>query len=417
METPRSDTTAWRAIYALVVVLVLVAFMMSVRAVLNPVVLFLLVLLVASPFAGERTHRLLMTAAGLLTIVWLLDTLGSLLAPFFLAIGLAYVLYPLVRKIERKRISRGTAIALLALPLLGGLALLVLLGVPALLRQLGELIRAVPQAIQSLVAWVEGLQAELARRDFPYVDENAVLVRLRSLEPEAVLAYLQERQSAIAASVWGGVMGAGRGLSTVLSILGYVFLAPILVYYLLRDWERIQSSLAALIPARSRARVLAFAQDYDRLLAGYIRGSLIQSGIAGALTFLGLWAFGIPFAFLLGSMAAVFNLIPYLGLVLTLIPALVVALFTGDVVPSLLKVLLVFGTVQALDGAVVGPKIVGGSVGLSPVWVILALAVAGFFWGLVGLLLAVPLAVLLKLLLQEALGRYRRSAAFIGDNA
>lgn len=417
MENPRSDSTAWRAIYALVVVLTVVAFALSVRAVLNPVLLFLLVALVASPFAGERTHRLLMGAAGLLTILWLLDTLGSLLAPFFLALGFAYVLYPVVRRIERERISRGMAIGLLALPLVVGLGLLVFVGIPSLMAQLAELIRGVPQAIQSLVAWVERLQAQLIRRDWAYVDESAVLRQLRALQPEQVLQYLQSRQSAIAASIWGAVMGAGRGLSFLLNVVGYLFLAPILVYYLLRDWERIHAALTGLIPPASRPRVLAFAHDYDRLLAGYIRGSLVQSAIAGALTFIGLWALGIPFAFLLGVMAAVFNLIPYVGLILTLIPALVVALFTGDVAASLLKVLLVFGTVQALDGAVVGPKIVGGSVGLHPVWVILALAVAGFFWGLVGLLLAVPLAVLVKLLLREAIARYRRSPAFVGDNA
>jgi predicted PurR-regulated permease PerM len=417
MELPRSESTAWRAIYALVVVLVVVAFALSVRAVLNPFLLFLLVLLFASPFAGERSHRLLVGAAGVLTIVWLLDTLGALLAPFFLAVGFAYVLYPLVLWLERRRLSRGAAIGVLALPLLAALALLVFVGAPALVGQLAELIRRVPLAIQSLSGWVARLQLQLARNDWAYVDEAAILKRLQSLQPETVLAYLQARQAEIARSVWGGIVGAGRGLSFMLSILGYLFLAPILVYYLLRDWERIETSITGLVPTRSRARVVAFAREYDRLLAGYIRGNLLESAIVGALTFAGLWALGIPFAFLLGAMAAVFNLIPYIGLILTLIPALIVALFTGNIALSLLKVILVFGSVQTLDGAIIGPKVLGDAVDLHPVWVILSLSVAGFFWGLVGLLLAVPLAVLLKLLLREAIARYRRSPAFLGDNA
>ena len=417
MESPRTETKAWRAIYAVVTVGLLVAFMLSVKAVLNPVLLFLLVVLLASPFAGERSHRVLIGAAGLLTVVWLLDTLGPLLAPFFLALGLSYVLYPLVLRIERRGVSRGLAIGLLALPVLALLALVALVGVPALMRQLGELIRVVPQAIQSLVVWVERMQVELARRDFAYVDESAILARLRSLQPEAVLEYLQARQAAIARNVWVALTGAGRGLSFVLSLLGYLVLAPVLSFYLLRDWERIQGTLRGLIPPDKRPRVIAFAQEYDRLLAGYIRGALLAASIIGTLTFLGLWIVGIPFAFLLGAMAAVFNLIPYVGLILTLIPALVVALFAGNVVVSLLKVLLVFGVVQALDGTVIGPRVVGGSVGLHHVWVILALSVAGFFWGFVGLLLAVPLAVLVKLLLREAIARYRRSPAFLGDDA
>jgi hypothetical protein len=285
MESPRTETTAWRAIYALVTIGLLVAFMLSVKAVLNPVLLFLLVVLVASPFAGERSHRILIGAAGLLTVVWLLDTLGPLLAPFFLALGLSYVLYPLVLRIERRGVSRGVAIGILALPVLALLALLALVGVPALLRQLGQLISRVPEAIQSLVVWVERMQQELARRDFAYVDESAVLERLRALQPEAVLQYLQARQAAIARNVWVAMTGAGRGLSFVLSLLGYLVLAPILGFYLLRDWEKILGTLRGLVPPANRPKVMAFAQEYNHLLAGYIRGALLAASIIGTLTF------------------------------------------------------------------------------------------------------------------------------------
>ncbi len=133
------------------------------------------------------------------------------------------------------------------------------------------------------------------------------------------------------------------------------------------------------------------------------------------LTFLLLFLTGFPYALLLGIMAGVFNIIPYVGLILTLIPALVIALFTPDPVLGLGKAIGVFVVVQLLDGAVLSPKIVGESVNLHPVWVILALSVFGFFFGFVGLLLAVPLAVLLKLILTYSLQRYRRSRLFLGE--
>ena len=412
MDRPQADARVWRAMYALIVLLVLVAFFLSVRAVLNPFVLFLLFLLLAAPFRGTRAYVNLVVASALLVLLWLLTTLGSLLAPFFLALGLAYVLYPLVRKLERGRVTRGPAIALLSLPIIAGLALAIFFGVPALARQLADFIAGVPAALQAVTEWAERMQFRLARAEWAYVDEAAIVDRLRSIQPDAVIQYLQARQAEIARRVWGAVVGAGKGVSFALTILGYLFLTPILTFYLLRDWERITASVVDLVPGVSRGRVVAFFREYDRLLSGYLRGTMLQSCITGSLTFIGLLIAGIPYALLLGVMAAVFNIIPYLGLILTLIPALIVALFTGNVLASLLKVLAVFLVVQALDGAVVGPRIVGGSVGLHPVVVILALAVAGFFWGFVGLLLAVPLAVLFKLLLGVALARYRSSTTY-----
>ncbi len=130
------------------------------------------------------------------------------------------------------------------------------------------------------------------------------------------------------------------------------------------------------------------------------------------LTWLGYLALGIPYALLLGVIAAVFNLIPYVGLILSVVPAIVIALFTANVLASLGKVLGVFLVVQLLDGSVIGPKLLGDAVGLHPVWVILALSISGYFFGFVGLLIAVPLAVLVKLLLVSALTRYRGSGFF-----
>ncbi len=137
--------------------------------------------------------------------------------------------------------------------------------------------------------------------------------------------------------------------------------------------------------------------------------------MVGVLAGLGFWLLNFPYALLLGVVAGVFNVVPYLGLIASLIPALLIALFSGAILLSLGKIALVFVVVQLLDGTVIGPRIVGESVGLHPVWVILALAVAGFFAGFVGLLMAIPLAVLVKLLLRMALARYESSQLFRGS--
>lgn len=417
MMEPDSESWLWRTVYAAALALVVAAFLFSLRGILNPFLLFLLLLLLLSPFAGARSHAPMVVAAALLTLIWVLETTGFLLAPFFLSLGLAYVLTPVVRWIEGPRISRSLAVAILSLPILVGVALLVLLGIPALSHQIARLVESIPALLQAGVDWAERMQLELVRRDLPYLDEEALLSRLRAIRPEAVVEYLQLRQEEIARRVWQGILGAGRGISSVLTVLGYVFLTPILTFYLLRDYERIIARVAALVPRTREAQVTAFGREYDRLLSRYLRGQLLTAAAVGVATGVGFWLVGFPSALLLGVVAGVFNVVPYLGLIVSLVPAVIIALFSGSVLLSLGKIALVFGIVQVLDGSVISPRIVGESVGLHPVWVILALAVSSFFFGFVGLLLAIPLAVLVKLLLAAALARYHRSALFNGPHA
>lgn len=417
MQRPDAEPWAWRTVHVVALVLVLVALLLSLRAVLSPFVLFFLFLLLASPMAGTRTHLLLVGSTGLLTLVWLLASTGYLLSPFFLALAFAYIQHPLVRRIQGPRISRTLAVAILALPMLALLAVGVLVGVPALSEQVARFIQSVPSLLQTGVQRLDMMRLELLRRDLPLVNEEELLGRLRAIQPEAVTEYLETRRAAIAQRVWQGVLGAGRGLSSVLTVLGYVLLTPILTFYLLRDWDRIMARLGELAPRRHAPAVVGFAREYDALLSSYLRGQLLAAAIIGVLTGIGFWLVGFPYALLLGVVAGLFNVVPYLGMVVALIPAVLIALFSGAVLLSLGKVALVLVVVQLLEGAVISPRIVGESVGLHPVWVILAISVAGFFFGFVGLLLAIPLAVLIKMLLAAALARYRRSALFHGPEA
>ncbi len=415
MDDPSEQGFHWRTWHGLVVLGVLGFFLVSVRTVLNPFVLFVLLAVVLSPYSGTRAHLLLLGATGLLTLVWVLDTTGFLLAPFVLALVLAYVLHPLVDRLEGRRVSRATATLLLALPLVVAIALAVLVGIPALSAQIAELIASAPELVRTATLRLEAWQIQLRTRDLPLVDEGALVARLRAVQPEAVMGWLQQRQEAIATGVWSGILGVGRGLGAVLSLFGFIFLTPILTFYLLRDWGGLEARLRELVPAQYCGRVLGFAAEYDALLARYMRGQLLAAGIVGTLTWLGFLVAGFPYALLLGVITGVFNVIPYMGLVASLIPAVVIALFTPAPAVAFLKIAIVFAVVQALDGTVVGPRIVGEAVGLHPVWVLLALAVSGYFFGFVGLLIAVPLAVLAKLLLRRGVERYRASRLFRGE--
>ena len=405
----------WPVIYTVVVVLAAAAFMFSVRTVLSPVIAYLILLLLISPWAGTRFHMLTVLAASFLVSVWLLKTLGALLAPFILAFVLAYVLDPLVDRLQRRGMKRGWAVAALMVPAFGAFILLLVFGIPALAQQTNTVIEQLPAALQRGVDWLQNLRNRVLAGQIPMLRGEAFARALDSFSPERVTEFVNQQQAAIVSRVWGGVLGVGRGVSIVLTILGYVVLTPVLTIYLLVDFDRLVERARTLIPRNKRDIWLPFMAEFDFLLSRYLRGQMMAALIAGVLTWLGLMLLGFPYSGLVGATAGIFNLIPYLGLVVSLIPAVIISLLSGSVLASLLKVGIVFAVVQTLDGTIIGPRVVGGSVGLHPVWVILALAVGSFFFGFVGLLLAMPAAVFIKLISREALARYRHSHVYDGD--
>jgi predicted PurR-regulated permease PerM len=408
----------WRNIYTVVVILAAAAFLFSVRIVLSPFIVYLVLLLLISPWAGTRFHMLTVTAATFLIVVWLLKTLGGLLAPFILGFVLAYILDPVVDRVQRRGVkNRGLAVALLAVPTLLLLTLAIVFGVPALIQQLQAFVEQVPEALQRGVTWLQNLRARVLAGQIPLLRGEAFARMLESFSPERVAAYIDQQQALIARRVWGAVLGVGRGVGIALSILGYVVLTPVLTIYLLIDFDRLVERAGALIPRDKRDIWVPFMTEYDSLLARWMRGQMLAALIVGVLTWLGLWIAGFPYPALVGAVAGVFNLVPYLGLVVSAIPAILIALLSGNIVASLIKAAIVFAVVQTIDSSVTGPRITGGSVGLHPVWVILAIAVGSFFFGFVGLLLAMPAAVFIKLIVREALKRYRHSDVYEGEPA
>ena len=399
----------WTLIQGVAALMVLGFFLYSSASVLNPLVLFVVLALVLLPFRGVPGHSLLLTVSGSIAFVWLLSTTGSLLAPFLLALAIAYVLDPVTDALEKRVGGRITAIGLLGLPVLTLAVFGVVVGLPALGTQIGELIDKAPLLVERAVVFISSLEERL--QGMPGVGEP-MLERLQALDVDAIVAFLQERQSMLAQRLWGGVLGIGRGLGSAVSVLGYVVLTPVFAFYLLRDWDGLVARLGELVPPVRRDAVFSFTREYDDLLSRYLRGQVLVAVTVGSITALGFWITGFPYALLMGVLVAVFGIVPYLGLALSLLPALIIALTSGDVVLSLVKVAGVFAIAQGLEGTVISPRIVGDSVGLHPVWVVLALAVGGFYFGFAGLLLGVPGAVGVKLIVVRAVERYRSSRLY-----
>jgi predicted PurR-regulated permease PerM len=396
VDNQQTQLTVWRVVEGAAVLLVLGFFLVAMSDILNPVMLLALLWAVLLPFRGKEGHTELVSLAGLLTLIWLLSTTGSLLAPFVLAMVLAYVLDPLVDALEQRRVPRTAAIALLTLPAVGLLGVLFLLVLPSAIQQLGEIVQAAPLLFERIAGWLE---------------------RLRNVDSAVVVAFLQERQEALTTWLWTGVLGVGRGFGSMLGLVSYVALTPVLTFYLLRDWDGLTATVAGLLPAGSRESFVSFASGCDNLISRYLRGQVTVAIAIGLITGLGLWVVGFPHAATLGLIVAIFSVVPYLGLILSVIPAIFIALVSGSVGISLIKVAGVYIVAQLLESTVISPRIVGESVGLHPVWVVLALALGGFFFGFVGLLIGVPAAAVTKLLIVRGLERYKASDFYRGAPA
>jgi len=404
-----------RYLYAAVVLGVVGLLLYTVAPVLSPIALYLLLVLVSAPYAGTRERTLLLTASGILVLLWLLQALGSILAPFLVAFALAYVLDPAADALERRGVPRWLAVTILVVPVLLGTGLALGFGVPALAQQAGALIEQVPTALARLAAWLETTRLRLLRLDLPFLPDSTV-AGLR-LDEARVTAFIQAQQQEILQRAWGAVLGVGRGFTFLITLIGYLVLTPVVAVYLLRDFNKLTRRAGDLIPPSRRERWVGFAREYDRLLGRFLRGQVVAALLVGLLTWIGLLIVGFPYSGLVAATAGVFNLVPYLGLIVSIIPVLIIALLSGSFLASLLKAAVVFGIVQLIDSTITGPRIVGSSVGLHPVWVMLALAVGSFFFGFVGLLLAMPAAVLIKLAVREAVTRVAPQAAAATDPA
>ncbi|AEJ41505.1 permease [Sulfobacillus acidophilus TPY] len=338
-----------------------------------------------SPLRWVRWGLLLGVTAGAIGLV---DAAHAILMPFVVSLVLAYLLAPLVELFVRHgRLSRVLAI-LLVYGLLGLLlAALLVYMLPVLVQESLRLIRIVPAFAQDLQSswdyWLMRFhQAPMPAPVRQNIHQTAL--HLESLLVTSVQRFLH--------ALFGLVPG-------VISIL----VAPVMAFYVLKDLNRVRERFWTVVPVSWHGAIFKLGFDIDRALNGYIRGQLMVAFIVGLLSALWMVILGIPFAALIGALAGITDVIPYVGPIAGAIPAVALALAKSP----WLAVYTVFGfiLIHQLEGTVIAPKVVGDSVGLHPLVVIFAILAGGAIFGFVGLLLGVPLAAVLKVVLSHL---YRR---------
>jgi len=210
--------------------------------------------------------------------------------------------------------------------------------------------------------------------------------------------------------VLGKVGYSGQWL---LSWAAWLLLVPVVTFYLLRDWDRLVHSIRELIPRQYEPTVVSLARECDSVLAEFLRGQLLVMFSLGTIYSIGLWFTGLEYSLLVGMSAGLVSFVPYLGGIVGISVAGILAYMQFHDLLHLVYVALVFGTGQAVEGMVLSPTLVGDRIGLHPVAVIFAVMAGGQLFGFIGILLSLPVAAVVTVLLRYLHQRYIDSIYYL----
>ncbi len=332
----------------------------------------------------------------------LLYVLRGVLTPVLFAFALAYLLDPVVDRLEVLRVPRSLGIAALLLVSLIALTLGTLLVAPIIARDLAALATELPAAVGRLLVRLQVWLADLGI-ELPHSGQEALAALQEHAQSFAPNAVAVARAGAMA--LLGGTVSAASAIAALLIV-------PVLAFYLLRDFDLMMAAAVTLIPPSLRDRAVPMAREVDLVLGQFVRGQLIVMAILGALYAIGFSLVGVPLAVPIGIVAGLISFIPYVGSALALALALLMTALHLGSLAQFAGVVVVYTVIQTLEGFVITPRIVGDKLGLSPVWVLLALMAGGDVFGFMGVMLALPLAAMVKVFAAHGIRRYQTSALF-----
>ncbi|MGH2567907.1 MAG: AI-2E family transporter, partial [Bacteroidota bacterium] len=351
------------------------------------------ILFLLYPLRQYVLAKTLMWLSILLFSLWFFHSISSILAPFIVSIVLAYILNPIVDKCEAWGIARWITSLVLIIVALTLITLLVFFLLPIALTQFEGVLNALAQLgseFNSMI-WSSKTMSMLERFGISAEELRTTLKGQFAPKLEDILR-----------SMLTGMLTIVSSLSYFVTQIFYVVIVPFLTFYLMWDLPTIAERFRMLFPKQHRPRVDSYLKRADELIGRYLRGALTVAVLQGVAVGVLFSIFEIKNAVVLGMIAGVLDLIPYFGLLITMVLSAVVALFSDP--PVTQKLILAVSSVAILhliEVTFLAPRIVGGKVGLHPLLIILSLLVFSYFLGFVGLLIAIPATALIILLVRE----------------
>ena len=349
----------------------------------------------------SREKQMWFWVGGFAVFLGLVYILSSVLTPFIAGLAVAYFLDPLADKLEARFNSRSAATAVILLVFFAVVTAVGIALFPLLQAQVTGLVARIPDGIEAahnlLDPLVARIEAELGAEEIQKLKDNA-----GAFAGKAVSWGLDVLQS---------LFLGGKAIMNTLSLL---FIMPIVAFFLLRDWDILVAKVDDLLPRSSQETIREQFREIDATIAGFVRGQATVCLALGTIYATGLTLVGLESGLLIGLATGVLAFVPYVGMVIGLLVAFGVALVQFSDIMSFVMVGAVFAVGQSIDAAFLTPNLVGGRVGLHPVWIIFALMAGGAMFGFVGVLLAVPTASVIGVLVRFGISRYRTSVLYTG---
>jgi len=374
-------------------VLLLLVLIYTIQSIISPFVVLGAMLFLLYPLRRYAIAKSIMWLGVILFSLWFVHEISIILAPFVVSLIIAYLLNPVVTKLHVWRIPRWGSSLVLILFFVGLLVLLLFFVFPIAVTQFEGMVGALSNVFEKFRTWLWSSRMTTVLERYGVSAEELRNTLSQQLAPrfeDIVRNFLQ------------AILSFVTSVSMVVMRVFYVILIPFLTFYLLTDFEKISHRFLMLFPHRRRDQVASYMHRADEVIGRYLRGALLIALLQGVAVTLIFSLFGIKYSLLLGIVAGLLDLVPYIGLIITMILSALVALFSDE--PILQKVIIAVSTVGLLhliEVTLVAPKVIGKKVGMHPLLIILSLLVFSFFLGFIGLLIAVPATALIILLVKE----------------
>ena len=329
----------------------------------------------------KRLNFIISMAIGLAILFYVLSKLKWLFIYFSIALILAYFFDPLYKFLINKKAPKVLAIIIIFGIIIALLILTIFFIIPSVIKQLNILYNEIPKFINSYQALILSLEPQLSR----------------FIDPADVEALLKENLSELQKNILSFSRTIIIYLSNIVSSITFgMVIVPLILFYLLRDMLIFKENLYTFVSKEKKKEFKEILEEIDRIVSGFIRGRIIVCFIVGTLIGIGLYFLNLKFALIIGIISGIFNFVPYLGPIVGVILALIFAI--GSPWWVLLMIVVLFVLVNQLEAIYLNPNILGKELGLHPLTVILSMLICGQLLGILGVLVAVPLAAILKVL-------------------
>lgn len=313
--------------------------------------------------------------------------ISRILSPIFLGFAIAYLVNPLVKKLQRKKIPSSASIILVYLFLILSFIAITIYIIPELINNTKELIVIVPEMVSSYQEFVNNILSNIRSNNWS-LDIKDIIFN----EIDAAAIIIQNYIVNILKNI------TSKLVNSIRFIVNFI-LALVIAFYFIRDSQYFRSNILSLTPKKWRKNILQAGRDINEVLSNFIGGQLLTALIVGVLEFVGLILVRVKYPMVLGILGGISNIIPYFGPLIGAVPAIAVALL--DSPQKALWTAIVFIVVQQIDNALICPKIIQGKVGLHPVITLITVLAGGEFFGITGMMLAVPSVAIIKALLKR----------------